>query len=388
MKIAYLCDHSPELDWTYSGGNARIFKALQSEVGDVTVLSNHWGALEWMRRAIHEMPDALNLRLRWRLHLAFSRLIARKVAGELGKERYDMLFCPYSFQSLAGLKLPYPMLRVFTADATPTVYKRSEVGASFGSFLSVSRLFDPLVLRAERKVFQANDLNLWPSHWQKEQADHLYDLQDAQSVVVPWGANMSAPQLGCSRGLDNGVRLLLVGRDWFAKGGLLAFETLNALLSRGVDATLSVVGCTPPDFHRNAAVHVFPSLDKSKPEELKTFENLFQQAHFLLMPSFESYGFAFCEASAYGLPSLCLRQGGIPIVEGVNGFALPSGSTPEMFADQIQSVLSHSEKYEALCRSSRRYYETDLNWKSWAQNLRNLCEGRIVERPLVSPRNE
>lgn len=55
------------------------------------------------------------------------------------------------------------MVTAYTSDATPTTYKRSKVGEAFGSFLKVSRLIDPLILRAEDQVFQATDLLFWPS---------------------------------------------------------------------------------------------------------------------------------------------------------------------------------------------------------------------------------
>ena len=38
MKIAYLCDISPEHTQPYSGGNARIYRALQDHVGVVDIL--------------------------------------------------------------------------------------------------------------------------------------------------------------------------------------------------------------------------------------------------------------------------------------------------------------------------------------------------------------
>ncbi len=379
LKIAYLCDFSPLNRNLYSGGNARIYDALSTHAGEVTILSNHWGLAEPLRRLMHALPDAINLRARWRLHLALGRIIARSVHAELKRDRYDVLFTAYSFQSLARVRPPYPMVTAFTSDATMTGYKRSEVGQSFGSYFAPARLLDPLVLAAERRIFRAQDLLLWPGEWQKQTADRLYGLSDAQSVVVPWGANIEDPGAGAPVEIAPGapLRLLFVGRDWWAKGGPLVAETVELLRARGVDARLTVVGCAPP-LEAREWLTVHASLDKAVPEQLATFQGLLRAAHFMFMASFESWGFAFCEASAHGLPSLAYRVGGVPVRDGVNGYALAPGSGAAGFADIVQSCLADPAAYGALRRSARREYERNLNWDAWGARVAGLFRERLA----------
>lgn len=377
-KIAYLCDQSPFDPLSYSGGNARIRAALETHVGDVTVLDPGWGRLDWLRRAVDAMPEPITLRLRWRLHLLLARVIARPVQKQLVKGRYDVVFGTYSFHSMAGLRIPPGMFTVYTSDATPTTYKRSEIGESFGSYLALSRLFDPMVLRAERRTFSGIDLLLWPTEWLKSGADALYDLGEAQSLVVPWGANVPdpiAPDLPPALSASAPLRFVLVGRDWFAKGGPLVFDTIRSLRDRGVDARLDVIGAEPPDFHRAEFVTAHGLLDKSDPAQFAQFETLLRRAHFLFQPSFESYGFAFCEAAAYGLPSLCLRVGGVPVRDGVSGFALPPESGAEAFADTVSGLVAAPERYRALRLSARREYEDRLNWDAWGRRVDALLAG-------------
>ncbi|MDT8327318.1 MAG: glycosyltransferase family 4 protein [Roseovarius sp.] len=387
LKIAYLCDQSPEDRLSYSGGNARLVAALRDHVGDVTVLGSDWHAAQPARHLIEALPDSVTIRARWRAQLALGRMIARGVTDELRQGQYDVLFCAYSFQSLHRLRLPYPMVTAYTSDATPTTYKRSEVGKAFGSFLKVSRLIDPLILRAERQVFQATDLLFWPSEWLKAEADPLYGLDPARSLVVPWGANIAdpGPSMTPPR-LETGalLHLLVLGRDWFAKGGPVAFETMEQLRALGHDARLTVIGCTPPDSHRTAHVTVHAHLDKSKPDERATLDACFKSAHFMVMASFESYGFAFCEASAHGLPSLCLNVGGVPVREGVNGHAVaPGGDSVAAFTTLITGYLQDSTAYDRLRATSRQEYETRLNWQSWGKTVRaRLIEARArLEKP-------
>lgn len=381
LKIAYLCDISPLHKNPYSGGNARIYEALQKHAGPVTILSNSWHMAQPISAFINRMSEAVSLRLRWRAQIALSRIIARGVQAELARGTYDVLFGAYSFQSMHRITPPYPMLKVFTCDSTPTTYKNSEVGAAFESYIAASRWLDPYFLAAENRVYQNMDLLLWPSDWLKHAADAQYGLDPQKSITVPWGANVAdpgrvepMPQIDRSQPLN----LLLIGRDWWAKGGPLVFETLNVLRERGVDARLTVIGTEPPDFHRNEAVNVLGLLDKTKPDDLAKFQTALRQAHFVIQPSFESYGFAFCEASAYGIPSLCLRVGGVPVWDGVNGQALPMGSTAKDFADQAMVYVSDPTGYAALRQSSRQVYEVRLNWDAWGKRVAQLMQDGVA----------
>ncbi|MDA3857056.1 MAG: glycosyltransferase family 4 protein, partial [Roseovarius sp.] len=236
-------------------------------------------------------------------------------------------------------------------------------------------LIDPLILRAERQVFQATDLLFWPSEWLKSNADALYGLDPARSLVVPWGANIAdpgPPKTPPRLAKAEPLHLLVLGRDWFAKGGPAAFETMERLRALGHDARLTVIGCTPPAFHRNAHVTVHPHLDKSRPDERATFDACLKSAHFMVMASFESYGFAFCEASAHGLPSLCLNVGGVPVRDGVNGHVIAAEGDPQVaFTALVIGYLENPAAYGALRATTRKEYETRLNWRAWGNTVRD-----------------
>lgn len=378
LKIAYLCDFSPLDRFMYSGGNAHMYHALQRHAGEVTILSSSWGLAEPVRRGIARLSYPMQMRLRWRLHLALAPVIARKVRSELSRGRYDVLFGTYAFHALHRVRSPYPLVTAFSSDATQTIYRKSEIGAQFESRYPGGRALDSWVERCEAEVFRSTDLMFWPSQWLKTAADDRYGLDPERSLMVPWGAGIkTVPSVRPStlgRGLP--LRLLLIGRDWFAKGGPIAFDTMKLLRARGVDARLTVIGCEPPDFHRNEWVTVYPQLDKAKPDEMSVFEQVFAEAHFLVQPSYESYGFAFCEASAYKLPSLCLNVGGVPVRDGVNGHALPPESGPPEFAALIERYLEAPEEYDALARSARQEFEDHLNWDAWGRTVaEHLREG-------------
>ena len=190
--------------------------------------------------------------------------------------------------------------------------------------------------------------------------------------IIPWGANIDPVPEPVEYGhLRTGepVELLFIGRDWYAKGGPIALEVLTELTARGLPARLTIVGCEPEGLTESASLRIIPQLDKSKPDDMARFATLFEQAHFLINPSFESYGFAYCEASAYGLPSLSFRVGGVPVREGVNGHALPVGSQAGDFANVILDYIANPTAHTALRSSSRSEYEDHLNWDVWGQKV-------------------
>lgn len=379
LRIAYLCDQPPSDPGSYSGGNTRICETLREHVGEVTVLPQGWGLVEPVRRLVSRMPEAVRLRLQWRLHLALAPVIARRVRAELAAGDYDVVFGAYALHAMHHVTPPGPVVTAYTSDAVHTVYRTSEIGDAFDSRIPGGRMLDTWVERREAETLRSLDLVLWPSRWLMRETAARYQLAADQMELVPWGANIPDPAVPAVKAIGDGpVSLLLIGRDWFAKGGPLALETLEALTARGIDATLDVVGCEPPDAHRNDRVTVHGLLDKTVPSDLVTFEHLLRKAHFLVQPSFESYGFAFCEASAHGMPSLCLDVGGVPVWDGENGHALPVGSGAGDFAALIAGYLAAPDRYAALSASSRRLFEERLNWSAWGRRVRGLLEERVA----------
>lgn len=390
MKIAYLSDRDPGDAGSYSGGNSRLLSALREHVGEVTVLDQGWGLAEPIRALMHTLPESLEIRARWRLQLMLSRLIRRHVERQLQAGEYDVVFGGYAFHAMAGLRLPDHLVSAFSSDATPTLYKASVVGENFGSWFAPSRLLDPWIERHEARVFRGLDLALWPSDWLRDGVNTRYGLDPSRSLTLPWGAGIDDPGPADPNPVDpeKPLEILLVGRDWNTKGGWLVAETVAQLNSEGIETSLTVIGCTPPPDLGLPHLTVHPHLDKSNPEQLALFTSAWRKAHFLMMPSMESYGFAFCEASAFALPSLCLRAGGIPVWEGENGHALPLGSDAEAFAALIKRYRETPETHTALRAGARRVYEDRLNWTAWGRGARTLLEQAVEARLSALSRAE
>ena len=356
----------------YSGGNTRIYDILKNNFSSVDIIENNWGYLEFLRVLVEKLPFNIAIRLRFRLHLLFSRLSNKFVTKQLQVKRYDILFCAYSFHSLANLKLPYDIKIVFTSDAAYTVYKRSELGEMFGSYFSISRLLDRWILRHEIKVYNSVDLLMWPSKWMQNGAEHFYGVDHHKSIVNYWGANLSptiAKDVIIENSFDEGIKLLFVGRDWRAKGGDYVVQVAERLSKMGYNVSLTIVGCDPDINSENVKINVYPYLDKENNKELALLETLYRSSHFFIMPSIESYGFAFCEASAYALPSLCLNVGGVPVVSGVNGYALEQPIVSD-YVDIILNNVKDEISYYYLRETTFEFYKNKLNWDAWVGNCK------------------
>ena len=141
-------------------------------------------------------------------------------------------------------------------------------------------------------------------------------------------------------------RLLFVGVEWERKGADTAIAVAAAMRQAGVETTLTMIGCLPPTGVRVPDfVNVVGFVSKRTPEGNRLIEQHFRESHFFVLPTrAEAYGMVFCEASAFGLPSLAPRVGGIPsiIEDGVNGWLLPTDAAPEEYARPMLREVARS----------------------------------------------
>lgn len=115
---------------------------------------------------------------------------------------------------------------------------------------------------------------------------------------------------------------------------------------------------------------------------MKLLYDILYRSHFLILPTeFEAFGIVFCEASAYGMPSIAANVGGVsqPIREGKNGFLLSPNATAEEYAEKIKLAFSDKETYLKLRRSSRNEDEKRLNWRIWGKKMDKILDKTIKE---------
>ena len=368
MKIAYvtLFDATDVQNW--SGLYLHIYKALEAQGLEIELIGNLKHGPSLGRR----FRKQWGTRVEKRTFLHFwdtdtARDYAADVAARLKNSTADLILSP-SPVPLAYLNSPLP--KVLWTDATYTALRRDYAEFREGT---VSAASAKSALAIDRAVAQNCDLLLYASDWGGEWAIQDAGADPAKVATVPFGANIEVhhsaedvARMAAARGTEK-IRLLFVGVDWERKGAAKAIEVVRALRERGVDAELSLVGCAPPDgVTVPDFVHLLGFISKATEEGRSRIFDLYRDSHFLIVPTFgEAYGLVFAEASAYGMPSLSHRVGGVPTIirDGVNGQLFELDQPVSAWADWVVSLLNQPGAMERLAVSSFHEYQTRLNWE-------------------------
>lgn len=309
----------------------------------------------------------------------YARACARLALARMQalKQAPDIVFSPAGSVFLAHLEAEIPI--VYLSDATFRL-----MVDYYPDFTGLSPHYREAADAMERAAIRRAALLIYPTHWAAESAIRDYGADERKILIAPLGANfldedISSPE----RGPEDGIcRLLFVGVEWPRKGGAIALNVQRLLLERGIAAELTIVGTRPPEPIDLPGVHCIPFLDKSRPEDRERFRELYQTAHFFLLPTrSECFGIVFCEAAAYSLPVVTTRTGGVPEVvrDGENGFTFPSEDDGRMYAARIAEIWADGERYRSLRASSRAAFETRLNWDAWARTVLPVME--TLRRP-------
>jgi glycosyltransferase involved in cell wall biosynthesis len=248
--------------------------------------------------------------------------------------------------------------------------------------------------RWENDAIRRAALNIYSSDWAAGTAMTLHNAAPGRVAVVPFGANFppahTIPPVECCLAArpTTPCRLLLVGTRWAAKGGSVALEVCRRLNERGVPTELHVAGCEPPvDSPAFVKRHGF--LAKNDAVQLSELATLYTESHFFVLPTTtECFGVVFAEASAYGLPVLAARTGGVPtaVREGFNGWTFDPALGAQPYVDCIAALWKSPETYRTQCRLARAEYERRLSWKSAALAVGRLLEGVVSQ--TKSPQSE
>lgn len=230
----------------------------------------------------------------------------------------------------------------------------------------------------EQRAQDRAALALYASEFAARSARGYYGTPAGRVGVVPFGANLTDEPAAAAvrqsiedRATDSAT-LLFLGADWVRKGGDLAARAAAELRRRGVEAQLVVAGPEVPEADRGPHVREMGYLDKRTPEGRAAFDALLAQSQFLVLPSrAEAFGCVFCEAAAYGVPSIAPALGGMPtaVADGINGVLVPPHPTPAEIADRVQALLADPPAYRALCHSARDRYERELTWDAATRDV-------------------
>lgn len=372
MRVLYTTLYDPRDEAAWSGLGKTIAASLEHAGVDVEFS----GPLE-ARRTFRDRAAAS---LAWRLapggqfvdrEPGWARALARQVDGEVDRRRPDAVVSPGTIP-VAYVRPGVPVL--VWADATFAAMVDYYPG--WGALSSFTRRQGNALER--RAIRRAGQL-VFASEWAAASAIADYGADRRKVHVVPFGSNLPIEhgREDVTAWVDerprDRCRLLLVGVDWERKGVETAIGAAVALNESGLETTLTVVGAHPPDgVEVPPCVHVTGTLPYGV-----DLAKLYREAHFFVLPTrSEGFGVVFCEASAFGVPSVASDTGGVPtaVVDGRNGRLLPPGASSADYAAAILDLFADADAYRRLALSAYTEYERRLNWTTSGTRVRELLE--------------
>ena len=381
MKIAYVTTYDPLNITNWSGIGYYIARALKNQSADIEYIG-----------PLNEYSS---------FFIEFKQLIYRKIFNKgFQAERDPLVLKKYSEQVSQQL-INIDADIVFSPSSLPLSYLEcrqpivfwtdSNFAAMLDFYPGFSNLCQATIKngnRAEQATLTRSRLAFYASDWAAQTAQQSYQVDHSKVKVAPFGANLQTvwsfneiKNIVKSRRKDR-CQLLFLGVDWLRKGGDTAIKVVDALNNQGLKADLHIAGCDPmidgpmPDFIKP---HGF--LNKSDPKDLAQITRLLAESHFLFLPSrAECFGIVFCEASAFGLPSLATRVGGIPtaVRDNINGKTFSLDADIQQYCHYISMLMSDFSLYQELALSSFNEYSTRLNWTVAGKTVMDLLEAHCL----------
>jgi glycosyltransferase involved in cell wall biosynthesis len=377
LNIAYLTVNDPQDRRSWSGTEYSMAKAIERHCGDI----HYIGPIHLKSILAGKVVNRFLKKIAGKTYLyteSVSRRLGKTARERISKVPCDVIFSPAGSASLANLEIPIPI--VYLSDATFRLVVNYYPEFS-GVLKSHQRTADRFEMASIHKARQL----VYPSSWAAQSAINDYHADPGRVNVIPFGANLEVPpdrSQVVAVPLTDRCRLLFVGGHWQRKGGEIAFEAFQRLLNLGLDAELSIVGCTPPEHVVHKNLHVFPFLNKNDPDQLSQLEKIYRQAHFFVLPSrAECFSIALCEANAFGIPVLTSDTGGLPdlVRVGTNGFLFPLNARGDQYAACIRDVFSDLQRYASLRSTSRGEFDSRLNWDHWGTQMSEVFQRAVLK---------
>jgi glycosyltransferase involved in cell wall biosynthesis len=373
MKVGFAARWNPLDKKSWSGTSYYSYQEIKKH-HEVESFHYQWS---WFTREWLTMQKSLNKKLYGKHTVveflrSYAKYFSRQLDHDLRKKKIDLLFVSASPQLIAYMKSTVPV--IFMIDAT---FK--QLNGYYPYFSDISNYNLKQGIELDRKAFERADHCMLTSDWAKQSAVADYGIDVNKISVVPVGANLDhIPPFNENEQAAPSCRLLFLGVEWERKGGPIALETFRILQGRGLNPTLHIIGCVPPeDLSGEKNITVIPFLDKNNPTELQKLQSVIAGTDMLLLPTrAECAGVVFSEASAYGIPSISTDTGGVRSVikEAVNGYLLLPGAQASAYAEKIESLYRQPALLHSLKQTSRKYFESTLNWEHWGQAFCQIAD--------------
>ncbi|EMP5337310.1 glycosyltransferase family 4 protein [Citrobacter freundii] len=373
MKVAFLSSYDPLSTKSWSGTPYYMLKALKDKNIVVDILGPVDTNFLYFLKIYKLILKLFGRNYDYSHSKLLSKVYAKKFSKKLEKlSNIDFIIAPAGSTQIAYLETEIPI--IYLSDTTFDQLKNY-----YPNFKSQNFLNDVDASFIESKALEKAAIISFPSKWASEFCMNFYRIERKKIVEIQWGANFSEdndlPFLGKSINSEKNIKIIFLGVDWKRKGGQVAFEAVKYLREkRKIDATLTICGCTP-DTILPEWVDVVGLLNKNIAAEHQKFINLMRDADILLLPTVaECYGMVFCEAAAFGIPSVATDTGGINsiVINEETGLLIKDAFDHEQFGDALYKILSSENVYNYYSTSARKRYSANLNWNIWAEKIIEL----------------
>ena len=363
MHVAFVSPFDALDGRSWSGIPLRMHRALAAHVDRVSVVSPLSLGPVVSRATLRAVGARLRGRPHYRHHTAAAAdAMAAQTADAVARLRPDIVLSPSSLP-FAHLEAGVPV--AFWTDLTfeSAMFLYNGYGAMSNSDIAEGLRLDAAAVHRSHAFYA--------SSYAARSAIGHYGADPERIRVVPFGANLdSVPdESDIHAAIDarpaDRCQMLFIGVEWFRKGGDVAVQVADVLNAAGLPTDLTVVGCTPVLDRPRSYVYARGFLSKETPAGRAEMQRLLATSHVLMMPvRAEAFGCVFCEASAYGVPSVTTTSGGAgsAVTDGENGLLFEPRPTPAEIAGRVEALVRDRAAYRALARRSRAAFDERLNW--------------------------
>lgn len=302
----------------------------------------------------------------WRYKLKTIKKLSRRLDKNLSKSEFDVFF-----QIGCGGLPTRDCIRIAHVELPLRTAQTDEVFSKSYGFYDISQETIKSAITGERFFYDNCDIIWTNTEWT---AKNLIDcgVNPQKIFIYPPCVSYHGKNPRISRNYDS-PRILFIGKDWERKGGPQLVEAFTQLQQEYRDASLDIVGCTPPiALQKGITVHGF--LDKKIPEHSDKLDKIFKESNIFCMPStWESTGIVYMEAMQKGLPVIMTEGQGREILFQ-NSAKIIKKTDPEDIRNAVLQIIKNPTETSSLIDNGYFFVENKYNYKILVDKLLEKIE--------------
>lgn len=374
-KIGVITSVSPKDKKSSSGTIYTMCKSLEDKGFEIIWLPIKY---TFLYKSIHYFLKIIRKIFNYTVYFEHTELGSKILSNSVDysiDDKIDIYFAPFSSVSLKNFKSNKKL--IYLSDAT--------FAAMLGYYDSFSGLSKQSIIegnKVEKNALNISDIIVLSSDWAKRSAIKDYGQNEDKVMVIEFGANIDEKDIIIkNKPSTDEINLLFLGVEWKRKGGDIAVEACKYINEQGIKCNLYIVGIKDLDYNIESLDFVknIGFLNKNNTKEYNQLVEIILKCDCLILPTLaECSAIAFAESSAYGLPIFSHITGGVSnyVVDGINGYLLPIGSTGKDFGKKIIYCFENNE-IRNMSFKARDFYKRTLNWNTWGDKMKELIEKNI-----------